>query len=322
MLNIHLNGDIIRCPDFAAIHRQANAVKYQHFICRFNCFEAECKQWQTYCLINQIHQEHCNLCEEYENKKYKDGVEWKMYKCSKMQQNYLNAIKPKSYKIDNSIYRKIASSSHFLVKEANNRVLFLTLTFPKFKKKVTEYEINQSFSKFVENLRENYNCDGYIAVRERGTIGNRIHFHILLSLPFISFVKLNASWCSAISSICFFSRNAVTSDPKTRFIKNPTRAMRYVCKYFSKCKNQKSKTRLVFISNNVLSHPKQMTHDPEHGLLDRFKFDYMKQTSDFTTCYRITDWKNFSDFCDEFLYPFFELSIKKPNFIPSPLNSS
>lgn len=311
MINVHLNGDIIQCPDISAIHLRANQVRYEHHICRFNIIESDCSQWQKNCMINKVHQDHCNLDKEYTEQKFKDGISWKQYECNRMQQNYLNAIKPKKFKIDNTVYRKLASTAHYLVKESTSKILFLSLTFPKFKRKVTDNEINNYFSLFVENLRSNYNCGGYVAVREFGKKAHRIHFHLLLSIPFIPFPVLNDIWCNTISDICYSSKNAITSNPKTRFINDPIRAMKYVCKYFAKCKNQYSDTRLYFISNNILQKPKNMTSSSEYGFLDAFKFDYQKQTSDYTTCFRITDTKEFDRFCNEFLYPFFELSVKK-----------
>lgn len=242
--------------------------------------------------------------------------------CPGHQIHVLLGKQEKKFKIDNTIYRKLASSAHYLVKESDSKVLFITLTFPKFTKKFTYNEINQAFSKFVENLRENYNCQGYIAVREFGKLTHRVHFHLLCALPFVPFNKLNAAWCHAISDLSDYSGRAITSDPKTRFITNPVRAMRYVCKYFSKAKGQRSHTRLVFFSNNIIQRPKNMDA-PLESILDKFKFDYMKQTSDYTTCYRITDVKEFNRFCDKFLYPFFELSIKKRQSLYSfPLNTS
>lgn len=306
MINIHLNGDIVRCPDISAIKKKIAEDRDARNICRYNIHENQCPAWKS---LQQTALNEAN----FDNKRYIYGSRCHLVGCELCpghQRQCKTGNQKKSFKIDNTVYRKIASSAHYLVKESNYKSLFITLTFPKFIKKVTDNEINDHFSKFVENLRKNYNCGGYIAARERGAKGNRVHFHLLLSIPFIDFRILNDSWCNCIKDISIYSRNALTSDPKTLFIKNPERAMRYACKYFSKCKNQVSETRLVFVSNNILQRPRQMRANSEYGFLDSFKFDYMRKTSDYTTLFRISDPVEFNRFCREFLYPFFELSVK------------
>jgi hypothetical protein len=313
MINVHLNGDIVRCPDIASILARDREIKDQHNICRYNIQEDQCSAWQQ-SLINWQAVKRCNQA----GRCMLSGSDF----CPGHQKQTLLGQAEKKFKIDNTIYRKLASSAHYLVKESKTKTLFLTLTFPPFKKKPSYYETNKCFSKFVENLRTNYFCEGYIAVREFGKYTHRVHYHLLCAIPFTPFNKLNAAWCTAISDFSNYSGNAVQTDSKTKFIKNPIRAMRYVCKYFSKAKGQRSGTRLVFFSNNILQRPKNMDA-PLESLLDSFKFDYMKQTSDYTTCYRITDEKEFNRFCDKFLYPFFELSTKKTQSLYAfPVNSS
>ena len=314
VINIHLNGDIVRCPDIAAIKKRLYEQRDAHKICRYNVHEDSCNAWQS-SLLNWQQVKKNNNC----GRCMLSGS----ILCPGHRKQTETGKQTKTFKIDNTIYRKLASTAHYLVKESISKTLFLSLTFPPFKKKVTDNEINNYFSKYVENLRKNYNCGGYIAVRERGKKRNRVHFHLLLSIPFVPFITLNDTWCNTIKDICDYSARALTSDPKTKFVRNPVRAMRYVCKYFSKCKNQKSDTRLVFISNNIIQKPRQMYSYSERGFLDAFKFDYQKKTSDYTTVFRITDGKEFMRFCDKFLYPFFELSVKKQQSLYAfPLNSS
>jgi len=315
LINIHLNGDIVRCPDIRAAQLRAIERRDTHNICKYNIHEDSCQAWQN-SLMNwqSVKRNNCagrcklsgsTLCPQH-IKRVETGR------------------KQKEFRIDNTTYRKIASSAHYLVKESDTKTLFLTLTFPAFKrttkltKSIRNNEIaNYYFSKFVENLRKTYQCRGYIAVREFGENTNRVHFHLLCSIPFVPFPILNAAWCNSIKNICHSSKNAITSDKKTRFVTNPTRAMRYVCKYFAKAKNTSSTARLVFISNNIIQRPRYMRQSSEYGFLDSFKFDYMRQTSDYTTIFRITDTKEFNRFCKEFLYPFFELSDKKNNSLYS-----
>lgn len=315
MINVHLNGDIVRYPNIRQIQFENRQVADSHCICRYNVKESDCEAWKcritAYQKWNDIKPRcifaGCDLCP-----KHRERIEL--------------GKQEKSYLIDNVVYRRLASSAHYMIKESKTKVLFVTLTFPRFhnskfenyllltneEKKQFEYEVNQCFSKFVENIRTNYGCDGYIGVREFGSHTNRIHFHMLCAIPFVAFNRLNHAWCYSISDLCEYSGNAVQTNTKTRLIKNPTRTIRYVCKYFSKTRGQRSGTRIVFISNNIIQKPKNMSA-PLESLLDSFKFDYMKQTSDFTTCFRITDENEFTVFCNKFLYSFFELSLKKPS---------
>jgi hypothetical protein len=231
-------------------------------------------------------------------------------------------LQKKRFKIDNAIYRKMASTAHYLVKESKCKTLFITLTFPQFKRKVPDNEINTYFSKYVENLRKNYDCGGYVAVREFGKETHRVHFHLLLAIPFVPFSVLNSAWCNCIKDICNYSGRAVMSDPKTVVIRNPTYALRYICKYFAKTKGQSNDSRLVFMSNNIIQKPKKM-YGSVNDLLENYKSIYIQQTSDYSTCFRITDSKEFNRFCNNFLYPFFELSFKKNESLYSfPLNTS
>jgi hypothetical protein len=322
MINIHLNGDIVRYPNVQEIHKERAKDLDGRGFCRYGMREAYCQDFQKFTL--SLNKED-NF--SFQDSRCKLGG---CILCTKHRERVQLGKQDKNFEINQVTYRKMASSAHYMIKESTTKILFLTLTFPPFKdskyenyllltesdKKTFENEINQAFSRFVENLRTNYNCNGYIGVREFGKNTNRVHFHIMCAIPFIPFRMLNNSWCSAISNLCEYSSCAVFSNPKTRFIKTPIRAIKYVCKYFSKCRGQRSGTRLVFISNNILQPAKHM-NAPLESVLDSFNFDYMKQTSDFTTCYRITDNSEFTNFCDKFLYPFFELSIKKPKLLHS-----
>jgi hypothetical protein len=297
MINIHLNGDIIRCPDISEIKKRLNEVRDSHNICRYNMHEDNCEAWQQ-SLINWQsvkRNSNCGRC-----------MLGGSISCPGHLRQTETGKKEKSFKIDNVNYRKLSSSAHYLVKKSVYKTLFITLSFPKFKTKYNESQINQCFSKFMENLRANYNCTGYVAVRERGRINNRYHFHLLCSIPFTDFAILNSAWCSAISDICHYSKNAVTSDKKTLFIRNPGRALRYVCKYFAKSKGQYSQSRIIFISNNLVKRPVKCYSNPI-DFLKGYKSIQISQTSEWSTAYRITDTKEFDRFCNEFLYELFDI---------------
>ena len=313
MLNIHLNGDIVRCPDIAAIKRRIQESNEAERRCKYGIIEWKCDRWKEYVMLQPGVKKfsECGRCVFAYNEScpmHKKRVEF--------------GKKEKKFKIDNQVYRKLTSSAHYLVKESDKKTLFITLTFPKFKKKVSYNEINEYFSRFVENLRKNYHCGGYIAVREFGKKTHRVHFHLLITIPFVPFTRLNDTWCNTIAGICHYSKNALTTDKKTLFIRDPVRALKYVCKYFAKAKGQVNKSRLVFMSNNIIQKPKQFYNSVDE-ILSGYKSIYILQTSDYTTRFRVTDLKEFQRFCNNFLYPFFELSFKKnENLYSFPLNTS
>jgi hypothetical protein len=184
MINVHLNGDIVRCPDIAAIQLRATEIRDSHRICKYNYHEDTCEAWQQ-SLKNWQNVKEFNNC----GRCHLAGS----IVCPGHIDRADKGTREKKFKIDNTVYRKLSSTAHYLVKESDNKVLFITLTFPNFKKKVSYNEINNYFSKFVENLRRRYNCGGYIAVREFGKKTHRVHFHLLLSIPFIPFNVLNDS---------------------------------------------------------------------------------------------------------------------------------
>lgn len=238
-------------------------------------------------------------------------------------ERYSNSLKGKRFRIDNNNYRKISSAAHHLVKSSKYKSLFLLLSFPPwipgFNPYKNENTLNECFSKFVENLRTNYDCQGYIAVRELGKDTRRYHYHFVCSIPFVPFPILNSAWCSAISDICETSRNAVMSEAENRIIQklnSPARAVRYICKYISKSKNQFSKTRLLFMSNNLIKKPvpirgeewklyeKTGIYDIQNYLL-KFKSVTVTKLNDYCSAFRINNNDDFDKICEEVIYPMF-----------------
>jgi hypothetical protein len=304
MLNIHLNGDMVRCPDIRAIHYRLMEQRLAQARCKYGFEEIKCPAWYQYCKQD----EDIRPLSSY-GRCILSGCD----QCPMRLERKINGLKTKTFQIDNVKYRKLSSAAHFLVKASDYKTLFLTLTFSHFKKYCNDKQVNKLFSNFVKKLREDHDCQGYIAVREYGAKRGRVHFHILASIKFIPFAVLNRLWCDSISEYCSFSPNAVTSDPKTRFIKNPVRAMRYVCKYFSKCKGQRSESRLIFMSNNVNIKHKAFDNTigefyTVNNLLEKYKSIKAVQTSDYTTAFRICDNKEFDQFCNDYLYKLFNLS--------------
>lgn len=304
MINIHLNGDIVRCPDIRAIHKRTAERKDIKKICRYNIYEDNCKAWQNslqnWQAVKKNH--NCGRC-------MLSGS----LVCPGHVARAKQGRKEKNFTITNQVYRKMSSAAHDLVKSSKTKTLFITLTFPKFKTEYNEKTINTCFSKFVENLRRNYNCSGYVAVREYGENNHRVHFHLLCAIPYVKFNILNAAWCAAISDISESSPNAVRTTKKTLFIKNPVKALRYVCKYFSKARHTKSKTRIVFISNNLIKVPINVIGSV-NDILKGYKGIYINRSSEFTTTFRITNPDEFARWCGNYLYEAFEKAYQYPLF--------
>ena len=319
MINFHLNGDIVRCPDISAIQYRLKEYRDNNFICQFGIKEQFCNVWTSFQDLNPCSRlnKKCYLCNHYALKTDAEGKIIKVYSCPSAQERYLNSLKPKNFNIDNSTYRKLASAAHYLVKTSEYKTLFVTLTFPHFKLEPNEKQINEAFSKFVENIRKNYNCSGYVAVRERGDVNNRYHFHIILSMPYISFTTLNNSWCAAISDISEASVCALRTRKNKIFIKNPRYAVRYACKYFAKSRGVVSSSRIVFISNNLIKKPVRMDTESDdrayynlYDILKPYKSITEYKTSEYSTNFRIHDHKEFDHFCENVLYYLFKLPDK------------
>ena len=309
MINIHLNGEIVKCPDIRAIQ----ARKYEYFeknsICKFGIHEDNCSAWNNHFKSWQNIKERgaCGRC----------SIAGTLSCPGTANQKKIGTIK-KQFNINSETYRKMSSAAHDMIKTSEFKTLFLTLTLPTFKDKKnepSEKDVNKCFSKFVENLRKNYNCSGYIAVRERGTDNNRLHYHIICSVPFIPFNTLNSAWCAALSDICDYSKCAIRSTKKTLYVRNPGTALRYVCKYFSKCRGQRSDTRLVFMSRNLITKPIQRNDIILTDLLKPYKGIYINKTSDYSIVFRVTDQKSFMSFCNEFLYPAFSRVYENINSV-------
>jgi hypothetical protein len=315
MLSVHYSGDIVSTPDKEVGYLLECKRKRIKQICKYNQYESACKVWQncikTYQNIKRTNQE--GRC-ELDNK----------ICCPGRMKSFLNSLKKKTYKIDYMTYRKLASASHSLVKNSPHKVLFLTLTFPKFKHdEITDKQANECFSKFVENMRTNYQSGGYIAVRERGSVTHRLHFHLLIDLPFIDFRIINGSWLHSVSDFCIFSNRALFSDKKARFILDPIRATKYVCKYFAKVREE-SESKIYFISNNLIIKPYRFDVNGSFNnvgdFLDRFRCEIVSQ-SDYHTTFRACNPEKLTELYKEIIYPLFgtfkndgEMVVRDDNF--------
>lgn len=312
MITAHFNGELVRHKDTKKINQDRQLLYASEGRCKYGIHNLKCESWVNYCQqqpevkaisdFGKCSLGNCVLCPNYRQRKDAGNKE-------------------KTFTIDGKVYRKLASAAHWMLKEGEFRTVFLTLTFGNFKIDTTKINLdettNQLFSRFAENLRKNYSCRGYIAVKEYGETTNRVHFHFIACLPFIPYHLLNDIWNNTISDISHYSNCALRTDKnKSSIIRNPNRAIRYVCKYLSKQYGRTSSTRIVFISNNILKRPISIDEQ-----LPRFGDYYLKEFKslktkvyEHVTVFYVTDPKEFNKFCWKFLYPLFECSVKPSRF--------
>lgn len=178
-----------------------------------------------------------------------------------------NGKRIKTYSIDTRIYRKIVSSAVNLYRNKINRIIFLTLTFPG---NITEKDANICFSKFMDNLKTNYDVKNYIAVKEFTQAGVP-HYHLLADYPFFDIRRINNAWCNTFPITVPGSKNAVRLPKNNKaVVKDLYRTIKYVCKYFGKSREVKYKSRCFFISHDVLSSPVEIDYEIAEKLLNKY----------------------------------------------------
>lgn len=247
---LHYNGSVVCHPDTTGSYEKKVQGYTRAGLCHRGCQKTTCpallQYWRDqsdaagkprYIDLSKA----CHLDKSPEYKKL----------CPAHLKTVADGCKEKTFVIDNRVYNELADRAAWLYNASKNKLLFITLTFPKFKRKVNENELNEAFSRFIENCRATYDADGYIGVREGDGVTKRYHYHIILSIPFVDFRTLNSAWLHAIQDFCHYSPNALTTDRKARFIKSVNSAVRYVCKYMSKSRNAVSKTRIYFVDRRT-----------------------------------------------------------------------
>jgi hypothetical protein len=179
-----------------------------------------------------------------------------------------NGKKEKKYSIDYATYRSIASSAVNLWAIKSNNIVFFTLTFPF---QPSESQANICLSKFMDNLKLNYGLKNYIATKERGEKGGRLHYHCLFDLPYRDIKSLNKAWCATFKEFSPFVPNAVCLPDRRNggaVIRSLERCVRYICKYVSKSINKTFRARCVFISREIITKPRELEPDEVNILQD------------------------------------------------------
>jgi len=219
-----------------------------------------------------------------------------------------NKGKKKTFQLNSRRKRLIECSAIRMFYNKKYTIKFGTLTFSKT---VDHKEANKCLSKFIDNLKLNYNVKSYIIVKELHISGNP-HYHFLFDMPFNDFRTLNSAWCSACSDIMPFSFNAFTTgNKKSSIVKSIKDIIRYITKYITKAAQiELSETRNYFIDHGTLSTGKLIDYNEYIYLITKFQSKTIVKDN-FTLVYL----KNFH-YLPEKILPGFKKPIQTPKKIP------
>jgi hypothetical protein len=311
MITAHFNGDLVAHSDMHHIAEKVQALKNQRGACKYGICQVKCETWFNHCFARP----EVKSISDFGKCTFAESP-----KCPQYSQRMKAGKTKKQFVIKAKDYRALSSGAHYLIKANKSKAVFFTLTFPPFKRthKLTKSFYYDEISnilliKFLDNFKKTYGCTSYIAVKEYGDENNRVHFHILASFPYINFSVINNYWCACIEKHCEYSINALqTRKGVTSIVKDPFRAIKYVCKYFSKAKrnNGASDTRLIFVSRSLLSL-KHGLHDINASeiLSDRgYKKIYIHPLK-YVTIFRVHDENSFKNLCEDFIYEVFRQEI-------------
>jgi len=244
VVTLHYNNTLIVHPDTS----NSFAVGLKKNLAAGRCrFGLKCLSCQWFLKVEQMNQRAAGIIENIVPKNcqiYKDNV--LKSGCPGVKKQRECGSKEKSFGIDFKTYSAIADRTAWMYQNRQNKLIFIALTLPELKTELNENQLNEAFSRFIENLRENYHLRHYLAVREGDGINKRYHYHCIFDIRFTSFTRLNSAWCHSLSDFCNFSKNAFRTKKKSYFIRDVAGAVRYISKYVSKTIGEKSKTRIFF----------------------------------------------------------------------------
>lgn len=166
--------------------------------------------------------------------------------------------KEKSFALKGKHKRLIQSSAvrMWKEKEPNEMLHFGTVTFSD--DVPNEEKIRQEiYKKFVKNMTANHGMTGYIAVKEKGEKNGRIHYHIIMRMPFVKYSLINKCLHEIHKNFGYRGSNNLFSTNSRRgrhVIKNVDHVVKYVTKYVSKSDGV-FKEKCYFISKSVQSSP-------------------------------------------------------------------
>lgn len=286
---LHYNGSIVSHPDTTTNYEK----KIDNYKCDGKCHRGYylhlCTTLQSY--YKKISDEtgkpkaidFNKPCHLDKSPKYKND-------CPAYQKSKDDGNKKKTFEITNRVYNEIADRTAWMYNNGRNRLMFAVLTTPPPKKDYNETELNEAFSRFVENLKKHYGLQRYLAVREIGKIGKLYHYHLILDIPFVEFARLNRAWCASLRNLAYPSKNAFRTKKESRFIYNVAGAVRYISKYLSKTKGHKSETRLYFCDRDTAL------------AIIKTKFDIKNPISEIRKDYKTLSGYQYNDFVCRFSF--------------------
>lgn len=244
MVTAHFGGSLIVHPD----NRNVFERKLQNNLHEGRCrFAFDCLHCQNYLDYEQYLQKQSGKprkivasdCQLYKHETLKEF-------CPGRRKQKECGTEAKTFGIDYKTYNAIADRTAHLYHNRKHKLIFAALTLPPLKKETNGKELNEAFSRFIENCRNTYGLLHYIAVREGDGITKRFHYHVLFDIGFVRFVDLNSAWTSALRDICEFSGCAFRTKPKSYYIRDIAGAIRYISKYVSKEIGSRSDSRIFF----------------------------------------------------------------------------
>lgn len=195
----------------------------------------------------------------------------------------------RTFKISYPVYRKLAGAAMEMFRQAKNEIIFLTYTTSK----IIEHEkINKAWSKHLCNLKKTYKVNSYLWVAELQKRG-AIHYHCLFDIPYIDIRTLNDSWNNSISHLTNGSKCAVRISPEYgAIVKSPERAVKYLCKYFSKAiltPLDKFYARVYGISHNINLEPVELSKIDYEVILNTTR--HKRKTFEYADVYFLKDFE-------------------------------
>lgn len=162
--------------------------------------------------------------------------------------------KSRFFQLSYQKYRLLASAASIMSKTAENKLIFLTFTFND-KLKIKEVMANQIWNRFIKNFKKTYGCKNYVGVLEYHKSGTP-HYHFIADFPYSPIVEINKAWIAAITSSVgndydFVLGSVRLPEDTDSVVDNTSRAVRYLCKYFSKGLGVRYATKCYFISRDL-----------------------------------------------------------------------
>lgn len=172
----------------------------------------------------------------------------------------------RSYSITPADYRAILCSAIKLTEINRHRLEFLTLTLPFCG--ISEKESNQILTAFLIKLKRRYKVENYIWTKEhQSNADKRIHYHILIDLPFIPVKDMQKDYNECILGVTGFIGallcNSLRFPPRNHCINKmgAISVAKYIAKYISKERKIVYSSPCFAISRGLRNPPVSITNE-------------------------------------------------------------